>query len=349
MEDFDILVVRDGEGFRADVRCQAVGDFLGGALSRDDIRDLRERAQEFFDHGQHSTEAAQYIGTVLHNAVLRSSPAALADAIRSAGRVRVNLVLTPDAELLELPWELWYDGQFVALRDDVELARYVPLRRARPAPAKCRTHRRILFTSAAPVGREPLDLDAELSALERALEGWTNNGAVLRSYPGSFRKLKYMLGRAGVVESPFHVWHHAGHGEVAGDQFKLILEGEGRRAEPVEAEEVAAFLDRLEKSGGVPELIVINTCHGASPHALVPALARLNVAHVIGHRRLMSDKAAICFAEALYRALDQDSVAGAVRSARNALYLSAHTRDWAVPLYFSRARVRPRPWSQFGG
>jgi hypothetical protein len=247
--------------------------------------------------------------------------------------VRVSLGFGPRSTLHGIPWELFHDGaEFLAKRSDVFVVRafelidpHLRMEVARPL--------RVLFTAATPSDLPRLDLRSEEENVRRAYQS-LGVAAAITGEPHLTRvRLEHLFLNARSAATPFHVWHHCGHGgtTAARDRFWLCLERGG-------GTERIAIGEAADLVGACPglRLVILNCCHGGTLAGLAPELARLNVPVAIGFPRAVADSTAVRFAGALHSNLTRLPVEEAVGVARR--FMSPGTQEWTLPLLLSRRR-----------
>lgn len=245
--------------------------------------------------------------------------------------VRVSLGFGPRSTLHGIPWELFHDGmEFLAKRSDVFVVRAFDLIDPH-LRMEVATPLRVLFTAATPGDQPRLDLRSEEERVRRAYQS-LGAAAVITGEPHLTRaRLEHLFLNARSAATPFHVWHHCGHGgtTAARDRFWLCLERGG-------GTEKIAIGEAADLVGACPglRLVILNCCHGGTLAGLAPELARLNVPVAIGFPRAVADSTAVRFAGALHSALTRLPVEEAVGVARR--LMSPGTQEWTLPLLLSR-------------
>lgn len=259
-------------------------------------------------------------------------------AARSAGHGVRLLLQFNDARLHEMPWEILHDGrQYLALNPLTPIVRYV--RQTEPINSRQKQPPlRVLFTSACPPapGVTPLNIQAEEAHLRQGLE--TTNGRVelVVKHNISLDDLHTTLTRAQGSGTPFHIWHHAGHGGFLNKTFVLLLDENGQRQ--------YATLDQIAPiAAACPDLalVVLNVCHGGAPDGLATQLAHLNVPLVVGFHNTVLDAHALLFAREVYATLLNSPLEATIGRLRNRLFLDNQTtnrHDWMLPILYARTR-----------
>ena len=265
-------------------------------------------------------------------------------ALRFAGStgLRICLVFDPELptlyELTELPWELLYDAgerHFLALHRQTTVVRRLELRRVM-APANRPGPLRILVAAANPPGSEPLALDRELARIRQALDRVPNvKVSCLRSATASALRDALLREKASIL-------HFMGHGRAdrSSGAFGLALEPAANTDGVLSGDGLTALF-----AGVGLKVAVLNACHTAAVPAspghdpfsgATTALAAAGLPAVVGMTRAVADRAAIAFAQTLYRHVALGaSFEVAVNEARLALKVGSYS-DWGAPaLYLS--------------
>ncbi|MFN6107899.1 MAG: CHAT domain-containing protein [Planctomycetaceae bacterium] len=239
-----------------------------------------------------------------------------------------------DRRIHSIPWELLFArdgslGDFLVLSPDILFARC--LRQLHPTRQVAVDGRvRILYTSACPPTRAPLDVHREKCSVTTALGEQAKVTEYVTVERASLASLRFSFQES---QQPIHVWHHSGHGIVraATVRFALVIE-RGGDEEVVSDQEIADILKTC------PDLrfVVVNTCHGAHKDGLVPTLAALNVPAVLGYRNKIRDDVAVRLTTTLYTGLMSKPIDLAVRDARRSLLGTNCYLDSLLPILFLR-------------
>lgn len=365
--DFDLLIERTGDGYRARVlnspAGQATTDFklpfsdlelenflLRMGRPRRGVRRLE--TQEL--------EASKDFGAKLYQAVfqdevrgvLRSS---LDQAQRQNSGLRLRLSLTGASELANLPWEYLYLpslNRFLALSDETPLIRFLDLPEI-IRPLTVTPPLRVLAVISSPSDFEPLDVEREWNKVQSALKDLTQRGMVVverletASLPALQTKLR---------QGAYHILHFVGHGgfdERAQDGV-LVLQNENGSSRLVGAQTLGTILHDHRPL----RLAVLNACEGARSSTTDPfagvaqTLVQQRIPAVIAMQFEISDDAAITFAHEFYAALaDGYPVDGALTEARKAIFAQGNEIEWGTPVLYLRAPdgkifdVQPAPTS----
>jgi CHAT domain/Sulfatase-modifying factor enzyme 1 len=346
-EDFDLLIWKTPEGYRARVRepgsgREAHSDFvrpfsaedLDGALgAREDCRDLRPSRPE-------SGDLALKIGSALFEAIFVkeiffSWHTRLSETERAGKDLRLRLHLdAPD--LWDWPWEFLHDPRrgFLSTAPSTPVVRYVEMLE-RIHPLRVRPPIRVLAVAACPAGLSPLSVRDELAALESSLadlrhveldrlEGATRDGL-----------------RRRLQEKTFHVIHLIGHGTFDASQGGgvVLLEREDGEADRLGARDLSVLLGAHRQL----RLVILNICHGArgdnsDPFAgLTQGLIQGRLPAVIAMRSAVTDRAAVLFSRHFYDSLSRrEPVDRAVSRARQAMFRQ-ESAEWASPVLAMRS------------
>ena len=254
--------------------------------------------------------------------------------------LRLRLRLQDVPELADLPWEFLRDagqGRFLAQSAQTPLVRYMEMAQG-VRPFVTALPLRILVMISAPVDVPALDLARERTRLEEALEPLRKRNKVEVTWLEDATLLALMRQ---LRNETYHIFQFVGHGafDPKQDVGLLVLEGEGERAVPVEADKIGAFLRDHQSL----RLAVLNSCEGArnsrtDPFAGVATnLVRLGIPAVVAMQFEISDEAAITFSSEFYAALvDGLPVDAAVAEARKAMYATSDV-EWATPVLYMRS------------
>jgi ABC-type branched-subunit amino acid transport system substrate-binding protein len=246
------------------------------------------------------------------------------------------------AQLAAVPWEFLFDqrlGEYLVLATNTPLVRYIELPEVMK-PLTVAPPLRMLGVIASPSDQNPLDVEREKARIEEATAEVRAAGMLYLEWlePATADELQQRLWR-----QKWHIFHFAGHGGY----------------NPNTDEGVVAFLDDAGKSklmsatelgrllgGHQPlRLATLNACEGArgSAHDLFSStaatLVRRKTPAVIAMQYEISDRAAIQFGRAFYRAIaDGLPVDRAVTEARkNVSFTVTNTLEWGTPVLFMRS------------
>jgi hypothetical protein len=263
-------------------------------------------------------------------------------AVQQRGK-RLRLVLRlAAAELAALPWEMLFDpetGTYVCRQEP--LVRHVAAPYT-PDPLEVRLPLRILGLVASPRGLPPLDVDAEMERLQRALAGPIANGLVELVWA---QEATWAGVHARLLAAEWHVLHFVGHGDydAAADEGVIALVGVDGRADLVEA---SRFADLLGEAQPTPRLVVLNSCSSGRSGAqdlfsgTAAALARSGINSVAAMQFAISDTAAIAFARGFYTAIAHGrDIDQAARSGRISILGTPHSLEWVTPVLYLRGQA----------
>ena len=350
--DFDLLIERSGQGYRAQVlespAGQATAEFtlpfsdlvLENVLLRlgRPLRTVRR---------VESTElsTAKSFGAALFNAVfsgdvracLRSS---VDEAKREAGGIRVRLRLA-DPALADLPWEFLYVqsvNRFLALSVRTPLVRYMDLPEVLQ-PIAVSPPIRVLAMISSPTDYPSLDVEGEWQRLNDALADLIKAGTLSleRMEEATLAALQRRLRR-----SKYHIFHFVGHGEFDQTLHEgvLLLEREKHRGHRVGSQYLGMLLHDHESL----RVAVLNACKGARSSKQDPfagsaqTLVQQGIPAVIAMQFEIADDVAQTFAHEFYGALANSyPIDAAVTEARKAIFAMGREVEWATPVLYLRA------------
>ena len=251
-------------------------------------------------------------------------------------RIRLNIA---SPLLNSLPWEFLYDeqrGEYICLCNDTVLVRYLELSQGRE-PLRVMPPLRILGMIGNVAG---LNVERERQRLVQAMQPLETQGlATLQWVQGrTWQDLDEALG-----DGVWHVLHFVGHGGFSQAQeegFIELLDDEGAPF-PLHATQ----LGRVVRGNRGLRLVVLNSCEGgmSGPRDIFSSTAatlmRSGLPAVVAMQYEISDRAAIQFSRAFYRALLRgNAVDAALSKARKAISIEiAHSVEWGTPVLFMRA------------
>ncbi len=357
--DFDLQILRVGDRYVANVLKSPAGQGrteFGIDFSPDDLDELFRglgRVRKLARGGASPEVArARDFGGRLFRSVLSAGLAgrclddSRARAQERNAQLRIRLSLDGVPELLDLPWELWFDAdrnQFIALDERITLVRDLPVMEPEK-PIRIDLPLKVLVAIANPPGTAPLDANGEWQKLERALEPLRRRGALQldrlehATFDGLMEKLQ---------ADEWHVLHFIGHGEydtLAGEG-KLLLENQTGQCAPVGAGRLA----RLLRKHDTLRLVVLNACEGGRASrqdafaGVAQALVQKAIPAVVAMQFPVTDAAAIEFSGAFYKALaDGRPVDQAVSDARSRVNFAGDEGEieWATPVLYLRGDGR---------
>ncbi|PKO20695.1 MAG: hypothetical protein CVU38_18745 [Chloroflexi bacterium HGW-Chloroflexi-1] len=353
--DFDLLIERAGEGYRARVlTCpagQATADFKL-PFSDLELENLLlrigrpRRGLRRIDSPE--IQAARAFGerlfaAVFHDEVRACLRSSLDEASRQDAGLRLRLRLTDAPELLSLPWEYLYNpalNRFLALSVETPLVRYLELPE-RIRPLAVAPPLRVLVMISAPADCPPLDVEQEWMKLNEALGDLQQRGLVTveRIEKATLAALQQRLRRG-----EYHVFHFIGHGafDPQTQDGVLILEDEAGRGRAVSGQDLGTILHDERTL----RLAVLNACEGGrtgrdDPFAgAAQSLVQQGIPAVIAMQFEVSDEAAATFAHEFYAAVaDGYPVDAALAEARKAIFAQGNGLEWGTPVLYMRAPV----------
>jgi formylglycine-generating enzyme required for sulfatase activity len=324
--DFELLIERLGKRYRARVLRSPAGTGAGPLfdLPSSYFLDVGGEGRNFqAEPGQRYSGGA---GQQLFSVVFGGTVMELWRGSMAEGRApRLCLRLEDDPRLASVPWELMDDpargplGVTIPIIRTLEMPAVPQLR-----PVDCAL--RILTVLSSPADVDRLDIEREWEVLEQAL----GDRVELRSVEPRLDRLDERL-----RESEWHILHFVGHGLVDDGGGALVLVKADGSAQDVGRDQLGVFLPQSSL-----RLIVLNVCDGARPggwdmfSGVAQTLLRNGVPAVIAMRQVISDRAAIAFAEEFYKALaDRLTLGAALLRARKRLFRD-FPPEWGIPVLY---------------
>jgi len=314
----ELFVKRIGAGGTED-RC---------AVSLGDVLRLEKACRDF--SWNRSDEVSRKTGEELYG-LLDGEKGALRRALKEAGDrgERLEVYVRPDGPASNLPFELIYDGRFLASCEVHVVRRVSEWGRKKRPRAKGRALR-VLFMACSPEGVSALRFEKE----EEAIYEVTKDMAVEIDVEdtGSLEGLGGKL-----AQNEYDVVHLSGHADIdkEGNPFFWMEDEEGRP----EWVGPSGLYDKLRLN--VPRLVFLSGCRtGETPgHAAAVSFAQHLVADhsstVLGWGLPVSDGGASVAAQELYFELSRgESILAATLSARRRL-VKAKSKDWSLLRVFS--------------
>lgn len=288
----------------------------------------------------------QALGTRLYKFLFRTAEAriqSLLDRCIGAGGedcgVRIRLrIAGSNPEIAAIPWEFAYDGTeggYLASSEGTPIVRFVESAKPPRSPEARLPLNMLVVIPTVP----DLDVDSEKRRINEALEGIDPRVAV------TF--LEGKVTRQGLSDAlqneSIDFLHFIGHGDVADGKGRLRLNLSELEPDWIDEE---ALAEVVKNHRGL-KLVVLNTCRGASASTstafagVAPHLVLAGVPAVVAMQFPITDKEALTFVLAFYRALFQGTDRGIVDAATTAAR-SALKRDFpdsraiGLPVLFMR-------------
>lgn len=356
-ENFDLLIERFGDGYRARVQVadrQYKRDFtlpedrpvmsrliglLGGRGARRDAGGAPEDGGPPQGLGSLKQLGAALYSNVFDDEVRDALKTSVDRAVGPSAGLRIRLHLDAP-ELVGVAWELLFDPtsmRFPALSEKTPLVRYLDLQEPRQ-PLPVTAPLRVLVVISSPIGLPELNVEGEWDQLNVALRGPIDTGKVAleRLTPPTLSELRSRL-----LRDEYHVFHFIGHGEfdVAENEGYLEFEDDHRQLRPVSGHDLGTYFSDHSSL----RLAILNSCQGgvtsdADPFTgVAQTLIQQGTPAVIAMQSLITDEAAVTFSEGFYQALATGRpLEAAVASGRKAIRTDVNELEWATPVLYSR-------------
>jgi formylglycine-generating enzyme required for sulfatase activity len=290
-------------------------------------------------------ETVKKVGGSLFQAVfceeilsLLSSSQAVAQSQGKGLRIRLRFT---SPELGDLPWEFLYNSRqnrFLALSQQTPLVRYLEI----PQPSTSLAvglPLKVLVMVSGPSNYPPLDVEAEYSRLNEALQPLITRNLVSleRIDNANLEALQRKL-RTG----KHHIFHFIGHGgfDPGTQEGILVFEDQNNLGRRLSGQELGWLLHNYPSV----QLVVLNACEGArsgrqDPFAgVAQSLVQQGIPAVIAMQFEITDQAALAFSQNFYASLvDGSPVDAALSEARMSIFASGNDIEWGTPVLFTRS------------
>ena len=298
-----------------------------------DFADLVSYLEELVARGNDAVEVGKKMHDFLFPSAIENIFFANRQSMRDQGK-GLRIRLRVDApELSGLPWEYCYADEFLALKRDTPLVRYIPRPFAAdeldaPNPMK------VLIAIAAPKDQAPLSVKQEEARIRKTLSFLGDRVQLTVLANATASKLQ------GALAIRPHILHFIGHGAVDNGRSSIILEDSAGNSAPLDADQMMYLMGNT----GV-KVVILNACKTAKQDArnailgVAPALVQAEIPAVIAMQFNVPDKTALGFTRDLYRFM----VSGfpldtAVTEMRIGAFIGAGDRYfWGIPVLFMRA------------
>lgn len=324
--DFELLIHRIGRRFRARVLRSPAGTGAGPLFDLPSAVFFEEEGEGRNLQNEPEQRFSEGVGRILFSVVFAGPVLELWRASMAQGeQLRLWVRLEDNPLLASIPWELMEDPA------KGPLGVTIPILQTLEMPASPRLHPvkerlRILSILSSPADAGRLDIEREWEVLDKVLG---DRGELLSIKP-TLDQLDEKL-----RESEWHILHFVGHGLVDEGGGALILVKTDGSGQNIGRDQLGVFLPQSSV-----RLIVLNVCDGARPggwdmfSGVAQTLLRMGVPAVLAMRQMISDKAAIAFAESFYKALVREHHLGtALLEARKRLYRDFQA-EWGVPVLY---------------
>ena len=262
-------------------------------------------------------------------------------------RLRLRLLLE-GADLKTLPWEYLYLSPapaaaadwsgFLALDANVSIVRHEAIDAAEPATPRGGAYR-LVAALASPQDQDPLDLNADRAAMERAI---TNAGPIGVITPVWVQPAT-RLALEDSLKKHCDIFHFSGHGLFYDGKGEIILQQtNSQNSDPCQADELSHLL-RDAKT----KVAILSACDTAerspdNPWGGVAAnLVVSGLAAVVASQFRLRDTSALALAEQLYPSLLRgEAIDQGVYEARKLMHVrpgGLEDRDWGALVVYLRA------------
>ena len=347
--DFDLLIERQGDGFKARVIDSPAGEATAQItlpFTQTDVENFyiqightrlfeTSQMQKMRVFGQELFEAT-FTGNVRDK--FRES---LSEVNRKREGLRIRLRLADVPELANMPWEFMYDtslSRFLALSVETPLVRYLDVPRD-IQPLTVHPPLKILAVISSPRNFPTLNVQREWDNLKEALSRLESRELVrvTRLEKPTLQALQRQLRR-----DEFHIFHFIGHG-IFSKQYQdgqLLFEDELKGGDPVSSRDLGILLHDHRQL----RLAVLNACEGARTSiedqfsGTAQSLIQQGLPAVIAMQFRITDIAAITLAREFYAALaDGYPVDASLTEARKSIKTHGNELEWGTPVLYMRS------------
>ncbi len=257
-------------------------------------------------------------------------------SLREEEGLRVKLHIE-SPELMNLPWELVFEAEYIGLRLRFPIVRYLALPDL-PRPLFVQPPLRVLVFVSQPKGTLPLDPGAELAKIRQAL---AQSSEQVELQVCDLAGRDELLTR---LRQGYHVLHFIGHGKFEDGEGYLILEDLEEHSSHVSASSLAQVV-----ADSSLRLVVLNACETSMVGAqnvfsgVAHQLVRVGVPAVVAMQLAVSEKCAAAFSHGFYGALANGwPVDAAVQEGRRSIMNALENdwkrcAEWAIPTLYMRA------------
>jgi hypothetical protein len=341
-DDYEVRVVHSASGWRptGSMHLDTAALLTASEMLEDTVLASTVTARRTVAFGE---QRLRDVGEKLFDALFSDD---VEDAYRSSASVaeergqklRVVLRLT-EPRLAGLPWEAMFDSktdEYVCLKEP--LVRHVEAPHT-PDPLTVDPPLRVLGIVASPDSLAALDIEAERSRLNDALQGPIADGRLEVEW---LEQATWEAVHDKLLSGTWHIVHFIGHGDYdeQTDQGVIALIGANGKTRRVGADRLA---DLLDQASPTPRLVVLNSCESGRTgsrdlfSSTAATLVRRGITAVAAMQFTVSDSGATAFARAFYSALASGrSIDEAARSGRIGILGAPDTLEWVTPVLYVR-------------
>lgn len=347
-QNFDLLIEREAEGYRAKVNSpegEAANDFRM-PFSDEELAGFLERVSQPWRSTRAidspELQAIKDFGGRLFTAVFdKPVYTCFSNSLATASRLRIRLRLKDVPELAYLPWEYLYDplvGSFLSLSSDTPIVRYMEMPR-RIQALGVKPPLRVLVMISSPTDEAKLDVEAEWRKLTESVDKLTRKKSVVLE---RLEKATLSALRQRLREQDVHIFHFIGHGKFDQEVRDgiLMMEDEEGKGYPVSGQLLGMHLHEHRPL----RLAVLNACEGARASltdafgGIAQSLVQQGIPAVLAMQFKITDQAAITFASEFYGSMaDYYPVDAALAQARLAIRGEDNHLEWATPALYMRS------------
>ena len=218
---------------------------------------------------------------------------------------------------LQIPWEALHldeaGTQPFAITPQVAISRLLPGNNSFSTSVEIEDSVRILIFSAEPIGEDPVAANQEIRAISKELsdglgEEFQDNGRSVISLERISRTTRESL-RDKLSEFRPHIVHYIGHSNFHENETGVLAFHDSGNPNQKDLISATDFADIFSQNR--PVLVVLNSClsanSGQTPYTgIAKTLIASGIPYVVAMQNFISNKSAITFSTAFYRALENN-------------------------------------------
>jgi hypothetical protein len=356
--DFDLAVVREGQGYAARVVASPAGQVSAPFTLPFSVVDLAQfmnavgpprvssrrlvpaeaRAVDVKDYGRRLGDA------LLSGEVARAFRESLTTATSQGKDLRLRLRLDAVPDLDPVPWEYLYDARlarFLTLSQETPIVRLIDSA-DRPPAVQVEPPMRVLVMVSSPSDMPELAVERE----EQLLHATTGDLVKAGLIEIVVLEDATLMSLQRALLDDYHVFHFIGHGgfDQQAQEGVLVLEREDGTAHRVSG----ARLGTLLHDARYLQLAVLNACEGARTSGrdafsgVGQALVRQGLPAVVAMQTEISDRAALVFSHEFYYFLTRGlGIDAAICEVRKAMAVSDEASEWGTAVLLRSGADQP--------